>query len=129
MSEVLATFAGRVTCIRAQGTPGLTLHGDTAEAPGEPTALAFSAAAPADFPAELEDAVVERLDGGQYRIRSRAREWLIGAPLHLHREIAARFYRAVPPRPAPLARRLFFRIVLALAASRTGLALLRALRR
>jgi hypothetical protein len=49
--------------------------------------------------------------------------------VHLHREIAPQFYRAIPPRPAPWAKRVFWRMVLALAASRAGLALLRALRR
>ncbi|HEY4749996.1 MAG TPA: hypothetical protein VIH60_06380 [Steroidobacteraceae bacterium] len=129
MPELLASFRGAVTCSVARDVLGLTLRGDTAQAPGEPTALAFSAAAPADFPAQLTDALVERLEGGEYRIRSGGREWLISAPVHLHREIAARFYRAIPPRPAPLARRVFFRIALALAASRGGLALLRVLRR
>jgi hypothetical protein len=129
MPEVLASFRGPVTCTVARDVLGLTLRGDTAQAPGEPTALAFSAAAPADFPGQLTDALVERLEGGQYRIKSCGREWLISSPVHLHREIAARFYRAIPPRPAPLARRVLFRIALALAASRSGLALLRALRR
>jgi hypothetical protein len=49
--------------------------------------------------------------------------------VHLHRDLAAQFYRAIPPRPAPWAKRVFWRLVLGLAASRAGLALLRALRR
>jgi len=130
MPERLATFRGMVHCLRASAVPGLTLRGMTAEAPDEPTALAFSAAAPADLPGTLEDAVVDHLGGTHYRIGAARREWLITAQgVHLHREIAPQFYRAIPPRPAPWAKRVFWRMVLALAASRAGLALLRALRR
>ncbi len=117
-------------CRRAPGPLGLTLIGATPERPGETAALAFSAAAPADFPDALEDAVVERLGANQYRIYSPPREWVIAAAaVHLHHEIAAQFYRAIPPRPVPPSRRWLWRIVLALAATRAGLAVLRALRR
>jgi hypothetical protein len=130
MAERLATFRGLVQCRRAAAAPGLTLSGSTAEAPDEPTALAFSAVAPADLPGTLADAVVDHLGGTHYRIGAERREWLIAADaVHLHREIAPQFYRAIPPRPAPWAKRVFWRVVLALAASRAGLALLRALRR
>ena len=129
MPERLATFCGVVRCRRAPTVPGLILSGSTAEAE-EPTALAFSAIAPADLPVTLEDAVVDHLGGAQYRIGAGQREWLIASPaVHLHREIATQFYRAIPPRPAPWTKRVFWRVVLSLAASRTGLALLRALRR
>lgn len=130
MPERLASFRGRVECRRADTVPGLTLSGTTAEAPNEPTTLAFSAPAPADLPATLEDPVVDDLGDAHYRIAAGKREWRVDAPaVHLHREIAAPFYRAIPPRPAPWAKRMFWRVVLTLAASRAGLALLRALRR
>jgi hypothetical protein len=130
MPELLASFHGPVTCTRAAGVPGLTLSGRTAGPGGGQAALAFSAAAPADLPEVLQDAVVERVSSSQYRIASTPREWLISASAtHLHREVAAQFYRAVPPRPAPWRKRLFWRAVLALAASRAGLAVLRLLRR
>ena len=130
MPERLATFRGVVHCRRAHTVTGLTLSGSTAEAPDEPTALAFSAAAPGGLPDTLQDAVVDHLGDAQYRIGTEQREWLIASPVvHLHREIAAQFYRAIPPRPAPWAKRLFWRVVLALAASRAGLLILRALRR
>lgn len=129
MSERLATFRGAVSCMRARDVPGLTLTGNTAEAPGEPSALAFSTAAPAGLPATLQDAVVERLADGRYRIGTASGEWLLPpAAAHLHREIAAPFYQAIPPRPAPWTRRVFFRVVLTLAGSRAGLATLRWLR-
>lgn len=128
--ERVATFRGPVSCRRAADVLGLTLCGDTSEAPGELTALAFSAAAPAAFPETLADPVVERLAEGRYRITSAASEWLIEArSVHLHRDVAAQFYQALPPRPVPLAKRVLWRSLLALAASRTGLKLLRALRR
>ena len=129
MPERLATFSGVVHCRHAHTVPGLTLSGSTTEAE-EPTALAFSATAPVDLPATLQDAVVDYLGGADYRIGAGQREWLITSPaVHLHRGIAAQFYRAIPPRPAPWAKRMFWRVVLSLAASRAGLALLRALRR
>jgi len=130
MPERLATFTGEVRCERAPAVPGLTLRGVAAVSPAEPASLAFSGFAPADLPEKLEDAVVEHLGGAQYRIAERTRSWLITASaVHLHREIAAQFYQAIPPRRAPWAKRVFWRAVLALAASRAGLTLLRGLRR
>jgi len=130
MPEPVVTFRGAVSCRRTPGPLGLTLTGGTPERPGESTALAFSAAAPAGFPDALDNAVVERLGADRYRIASPPREWVIAATaVHLHREIAAQFYRAIPPRPVPRLKRWFWRVVLALAASRAGLAALRALRR
>lgn len=129
MSEPLVAFRGRVTCTRTAGVPVLTLSGTGAPS-GAETALAFSASAVPDLPDTLQDATVEQLGGGQYRIVSAKREWLISASAaHLHREIAEQFYRAIPPRPVPWRKRLFWRAVLTLAASRAGLAALRALRR
>ena len=130
MPELLVAFRGRVTCTRTAGVPVLTLSGDSAQAPGGEAALAFSATAVPELPDTLQDATVERLGGGQYRIVSASREWLISASAaHLHREIAGQFYRAIPPRPVPWSKRLFWRVVLTLAANRAGLAALRALRR
>jgi hypothetical protein len=130
MIERLATFRGEVQCERSERVPELTLRGSTAEAPGEATALAFSGVPPADLSATLEDAVVEHLAGTQYQITARTGSWPISASaVHLHREIAAPFYAAIPPRRPPWTKRAFWRAVLALAATRAGLALLKALRR
>jgi hypothetical protein len=131
MPDPFVIFHGPVSCLRGAAPLGLTLVGETPGHPGERTALAFSAAAPADLPAALEGgAEVERLGANRYRIRSAPREWLIeAAAVHLHRDVAAPFYRAIPPRRVPFGKRLFWKVVLALAASRAGLALLRALRR
>jgi hypothetical protein len=127
----LAQYRGEVECRRESAGPlGLTLTGRSAERPGEELQLAFAAAAPHDLPARLEDALIERTATGEYRIAAGAREWrLTAAALHVHRNVGAAFYRAIPGRPAPLTRRLLYRVVIALARSRAGLALLRAARR
>jgi hypothetical protein len=127
----LITFFGPVRIERAPAPLGLTLHGRAdAAAGGAASTLAFTASAPADLPARLEGAVVTRLEDGQYRIGSGAREWrLAAAAVHLTREVAPEFYRALPPRKVPLLKRLVWRTVLALAAGRAGPWLLRALRR
>jgi hypothetical protein len=130
MPERLATFRGPVGCARAAGVPGFTLAGITAERPGEPTTLVFPVPAPADLPATLEDACIEQLAAGEYRISAAGGTWrLAAATVEVHGEVADAFYRAVPPRPAPWTKRLFWSVVLTLAASRAGLAALRRLRR
>ena len=123
-------FAGAVACTRTPDGPlGLTLTGRTADRPGEEVRLAFAAAAPADLPAHLEGAVIERAGPGRYRIASGTRSWTVaGRAVYLHRDVGQEFYRAIPPRAAPLRRRLLFGAMLALARSRAGIALLRALR-
>ena len=123
-------FTGAVACSRSREGPlGLTLSGRTADRPGEEVRLAFAGAAPADLPGQLEDAVIERAGSGRYRIASGARSWTLAArALYLHRDVGRDFYRAIPPRRAPLRRRVLFGAMLALARSRAGIALLKALR-
>ena len=125
----VAHFTGAVTCTRTPDGPlGLTLTGRTADRAGE-VRLEFAGAAPADLPGHLEDALVERAGPGRYRIASGARSWSVAArSVYLHRDVGQDFYRAIPPRPAPLRRRLLFGAMLALARSRAGIALLKALR-
>lgn len=130
MPELLIAFRGPVRCERAGAPLGLTLHG-LVEPAGEARSLAFSTmAAPPDLPGTLEDVRVTRLDETHYRVAGSGREWLLEASaVHLNRAVATSFYRALPPRPVPLVKRLIWRTVLALAAGRAGLSLLRALRR
>jgi hypothetical protein len=130
-TAIVARFSGAVTCARAPHGPlGLTLTGRAADRPGEELQLAFAAVAPADLPERLEDAVIERAGPGEYRIASAGRAWTVAArSVHLHREVADAFYRANPPRPAPLLRRMLFGVMLGLARSRAGMALLQRLRR
>ncbi|MBS0580284.1 MAG: hypothetical protein JSR36_13600 [Proteobacteria bacterium] len=126
MTEPLC-FAGAVACTRGAGALGLTLAGR--DAAGQPLTVAFAAPAPTALPAQLHDACVAPAAAGTYRIRGADGEWLFAAPpAHVHRDVGAAFYRAIPPRPVPLAKRLFWRAVLGLAGSRSGMALLRTLR-
>jgi hypothetical protein len=127
----IATFRSGVSCRRDPlGPLGLTLIGWTADHPDEKVLLAFSGSAPDNLPDELEDPTVDRIDVGLYRISSTPREWIVNATaVHLHRQIATAFYRAIPPRAAPWKKRLFWQLVLALAANPLGKRVLLALRR
>jgi hypothetical protein len=126
----MVRFRGGVSCRRDDGPLGLTLIGRTTDRPDEIATLAFAAAAPPGLPEALEDATVEQVQAGRYRIRSDLREWVFSArSAHLHREVASTFYRAIAPRLVPWKKRLFWRIVLAVAASRVGKTLLLTLRR
>jgi len=128
---ILARFSGAVTCVRSSRGPlGLMLAGRTADPSGEEMQVAFAGAASGDLPARLEDVVIERRGPGEFLVASAGRAWTIGArSVHVHREVAAAFYRAIPPRPAPLRRRMLYGLMLRLARSRAGISLLRALRR
>jgi len=126
----IARFRGGVSCRRDDSPLGLTLIGRTIDRSDEIASLAFAGTAPEGLPEALEDATVEQIDAGRYRIRSGRREWVICArSVHLHREVSATFYRAIAPRLVPWNKRLFWRIVLAMAASRMGKSLLATLRR
>ena len=127
----VVTFRGGVSCRRDPDGPlGLTLIGWTADHPDERVTVAFSGRAPDSLPEVLEDPTVYRIDQRRYRIASTPREWTVDAgAAHVHRELATAFYRAIPPRPAPWTKRLFWRVVLALAARPWGKRLLLALRR
>jgi hypothetical protein len=121
----IVRFRGGVSCRRDDGPLGLTLIGRTTDRPDEVATLAFAASAPAGLPEALEDATVEQVDAGRYRIWSGKREWIFPArSAHLHREVSTIFYRAIAPRSVPWSKRLFWRVVLALAASSMGKRLL-----
>lgn len=108
-------FRGWCCCRRdGEGPLGLILSGRTEE-PDEAVHVAFAATAPVDLPDELEEVTIEFLDARRSRISSAGREWIIEGPAHVHREIATVFYRAIPPRPVPWHKRLFWRVVLGLA--------------
>jgi hypothetical protein len=129
MSEVLARLGAPVSCTRAPDIATLSLHGVSADARPEATTITFSAPAAADLPATLGAVLVERLSADQYRISAGTRVWQFTArAAHVHREVAAQFYQAIPPRPVPAGKRLFWRSVLMLAANRAAFALLRRLR-
>lgn len=112
-------FAGSVECRRSGGAASITLVGR--DAAGEPVHLALLAPAPADLPPRLDAASVECLEAQRYRISADGRAWTVVAPrAYLHYDVSEAFYRAVPPRPVPLAKRLFWRLVLSAAATRAG---------
>jgi len=126
----IVRFRGGVSCRRDDSPLGLTLVGRTTDRPDEMATLAFAADPPPGLPEALEDATVEQLDAGRYRIWSGKREWIVPArSVHLHREVSTTFYRAIAPRLVPWNKRLFWHIVLSIAASRVGKTLLLTLRR
>lgn len=115
-------FRGWISCRRdGEGPLGLVLAGRLAEDPyqqqDETVQIAFSCSAPADLPAELEDAKLELLGQHRHRLTSGGRTWSLHGPVHVHREISSAFYKALPPRPVPWRKRLFWRVMLAAAAN------------
>jgi hypothetical protein len=125
----IVRFRGGVSCRRDDAPLGLTLVGRTIDRADEVASLSFAAPAPQGLPEALEDATVEEIAAGQYRIWSGRREWIFAArSVHLHREVSATFYRAVAPRLVPWGKRLFWRIVLSMVANRFGKSLLLTLR-
>lgn len=127
----VVTFCGGVSCRRDSSGPlGLTLIGRTMDHPEERVSLAFAGRAPDTLPEVLEDPTVYRIDERRYRIASTPREWLVEATaVHIHRDIANAFYRAIPPRAAHWSKRIFWRVVLGLVSTSWGKRLLLALRR
>lgn len=112
------TIVGRT---ESGGRAYLTLVGATL--PGSPPS-GFTEAAPdalAQLPARIERGSVEQLDGGRCRISAPDREWMIEVSRFLlHLDASPAFYAALPPRPVPFAKRLFWRIVLGMAGSPLG---------
>lgn len=119
-------FVGTVQCLRDLQTPlALTLVGHTAEHPGETLYLAFITAPPQDLPQFLENASVQQVDATTFSLSTPSQRWtLVATSVHVHRDVTENFYRAVPPRAAPLIKRVFWRVVLALAATPVGRSLL-----
>lgn len=130
-ASLVAEFRGPARVRRASAEPlRLILTGRTAAPSGDELELAFAGAAPADLPEVLDDARVERRGPGVFAIVSGARSFRIEArSVHVHLDVGREFYAAIPPRPVPGVRRVLLSAAIALARSRAGLALLRALRR
>lgn len=127
--RLVAAFRGPVACRRDGGIrAGLTLIGASADGPAETLILTFMGPAPEDLPGTLSAPSVVALDGQCYRIASPPRDWLLCASaMYMHRDAGAAFYRAIPPRPVPLTKRVFWRLVLALARRPAGRRVLTAL--
>jgi hypothetical protein len=110
------SFTGSLECRRSAGCAGVTLVGRTSS--GDLVHLSLLGAVPEDLPARLDAAEIERVDAQHYRISSGARAWVLAARPFLHYDLSAAFYAAVPPRPVPPLKRLFWRLVLAAARTR-----------
>lgn len=124
----LAAFQGPVNCRRAANV--LTLTGSAADSADDVLMLTLIGPDTPDLPDRLTAAVVRAIGGNRYGITSASGGWVVEATsVHVHRDIGRTFYRAVPPRPTPLRKRLFWRVVLALAATRAGKRLLLSFRR
>jgi len=127
-AQPLAAFRGAVACRRSR--EALILSGSAADCADDRLILTFISPASDELPDSLTSATVRAGDERHYRITSAAREWVVEATsLHVHRDVGDAFYRAVPPRRVPLKKRLFWQVVLALAATRPGKRLLLAMRR
>jgi hypothetical protein len=114
-------FLGWISCRRdGEGPLGLILVGRTKDRPDEAVQMAFTCPAPLDLPEALDEVTVERLSPRQYRLTSGDRSWTLDGVAHIHREVAGAFYKALPPRPVPLRKRLFWRVMLGLAATSAG---------
>ncbi len=129
--RLIAAFAGDAVCTQElDAASTLTLRGASAEDPSETLILSFIGSSGADLPAAFAAPSVRQVDAHCYQIDSSSRQWVIHArALYVHRDVHTAFFRALPPRPVPLGKRLFWRAVLALARRRSGLRLLSALRR
>jgi hypothetical protein len=116
----LARFSGVVECRLDPGGPlGLTLVGrsDTSV----PAQVSFLCPAPASWPASLDSPLVARADTERIVVKAGAAERVLHVRgVFVHRDVTRAFERAVPPRRAPFGKRVFWRLVLALAASRVG---------
>ena len=121
----LTRFRGWISCRRdGEGPLGLILVGRTDNQPDETVQMAFACPAPVDLPEALEDVLVERLGATEFRITSGDRSWTLRGPMHVHREVSALFYKALPPRAVPWRKRLFWRVLLGLASRPLGRRLL-----
>ena len=116
----LVRFSGTVDCgLDASGPLGLTLVGrDEGSAPVQ---VSFRCRAPAGWPGTLESPAVARADSQTILVTSRASQLALEArSVFVHRDVMRAFERAVPPRRPPYRKRLFWRLVLALAGTRVG---------
>lgn len=122
----MIAFHDVVSCRREDSGPvGLTMMGRTSDHPAEVVHLHFTCPPGVYVPEVLENPLVERFDARRYVIRSGGQEWFVPATtVHLHREIGTVFYQAIPPRPVPIGKRIFWRVVLGLIARPWGKRLL-----
>lgn len=127
---MIASLSGVSVLRPATGPLNLILLGREAGTAATATEIAFAGAA-GDLPDELEYAELDATDTprvwsvctarGEYIVRARS--------VHLHRDVTTTVRATLPRQPAPLARRLAWRWLPALASSAVGRQLLIATRR
>jgi hypothetical protein len=124
-NEPIISFRGKVELRRNAFSPlGLTLVGESADQVNEKAYVSFVMTPPLDLPRELHDVLVHRIDADHFQLTSLERDWLLSATgVHLHRDVSAVFYKAVPPRPVPLSKRIMWRLIVGLADTPIGRAL------
>jgi len=117
-------FSGLVQCrVDRHGPLGLTLIGPVGDATVH---LSFVCTPPVDWPPRLEAPMVLREGTAQFRVVETGGDRALEASrVFVHRDAARVFDRAVPPRRAPLVKRVLWRGVLALAATSVGRRMLR----
>lgn len=124
----LAVFRGPVICRRSR--EALLLTGAAADPGGGVLIVTLTTNRVPGVPNSMAAASIRALGGQRYRIASGSQDWVVTATaVHVHRDIGEAFYRAIPPRAVPPAKRLFWRVVLALAGTRAGKRLLLSIRR
>lgn len=126
--SLLAAFRDAVACTRT--ADALILSGAAADSADDRLILTLTSPSAVDIPDSLTAATVEAVGKNRFCIGSASRAFVVGASsVHLHRDIGKVFYRAIPPRPVPLRKRVFWRLALWLAGTRTGKRVLLSLRR
>ena len=126
--SLLAAFRGTVSLSRTAGA--LILSGAAADSADDRLILTLISSSIPDIPDSLSAVILTAVGEHRYRVASASRDLIVEATsLHVHRDIGRAFYRAVPPRPVPLRKRLFWLLVLWLARSRTGKLVLSSRRR
>jgi hypothetical protein len=122
-TQELVRFSDRVECRFDADTPlGVTLMGRDAAGPVQVSLLC---APPMSWPATFDAPVVLRTDADRILVKSGASEVTLRvAGVFVHRDVTRAFEGSVPPRRAPLGKRLFWSLVLALAGTSIGRRLL-----
>ncbi len=114
-------FEGPVSWVPGPGPAGITLLGRSNESGATPAQLSLIGTDGVNLPAALADVTVEAQAAPGVLLRSGSREWLIACTTwQLHRDVGARFYGAIPPRPTPWNRRLSWWVLLGMAATAPG---------
>lgn len=114
---------GSIECRRSSTTVA-TLIGRTQQ--GERAYLTLTTAAPVGLPERIDEGAAELLDGTlpedhRCRLSTPGTEWMIVVrKAFVHYDASGAFFAALPPRRVPLAKRAFWRLALAAAATRAG---------